>query len=854
MTPKTALLELATRRSNYICRSCSRTLGIQHQQQRQPNQSFVRFYAGNPRRHGAPPVIPKSASDNPLKEPEDKGYTVNYFEKDETGEVRRVSVGEDEDDVEIEDIRALEASAMAKLEKLDATLESLSQKSQFLETLLARHGPDGAVEAFRKAMESYGDDDELNTSGIPLIAEDAKSLYIRKAELDRLNNLIALVNTWVKRCAVARKAGKLTRLHISKTWSYFVHLKQALVKGKIITVPKKAWDTLWELFSLEGPANPARMAQVRDLYNIMTRANAPLSDEQHLLAIEAAFVQGYTSFASEHWKRFAPTLGEKESCAIAFWELGVRLWSQQGDIPRAERASRAALDRATPSTPADSRVLLHLIKAYANQADTAEKGFLLYRRMRELANQLGKPLEIEDYDDIISIFLTTGHTDYAMFAFTDMMYAGTINLYGKTKLPNSVKNRFFFGKWLKRLIGAGDLDGAYKVLVYMQKNGVMAPAVQVNGLIGAWLRSRTADNRKKAVGLAWSMIDTRKAFVELRRRERAAEWPIRLYDGRPNNSDHQGEDLDYTMVPRATAETFILMAENYRERGLFGQLEELFVAYKESEIAGDALMMNELIAAAVAQGRGDKAQEIYHMMVHEHDILPNADTHAILFKSLPINNLKGRQLEQVAPAVAVESRAQARALFADMMTSTWVYQEEGWRERHGGMLSEAQVKLVLHSFRKCGDSVGVIVALECLRDVLRFRITRNVLLEMIAEVEDIDRPSPRTHKVVVRTTMKLQSLVEKMQRERRAAAEKKAGQRGVGAGGEGGAPADADVDADKVRDPQFLYSILLEHYLDKAKKQHHDIWFFKREMKKAWKEMGAATVVRPDMGDEDEEP
>lgn len=848
MTPRTALLELATTRtSNYICRSCSRTLkGIQHQQQPNPNRNFVRFYAGNPKRHGAPSVTAKPASENPIKEPKDKGYTVNYFEKDETGEVRRVSVGEDEDDVDMEDIKALEASAMAKLKRLDATLESLNRRSQFLEKLLTRHGPTGAVEAYRKALESYGDDEDLNTSGIPLIAVDGNLVSIKKAELAKINNLIDLLNTWVKRAAEARKEGKLNKQHIAKSWSYFVHLKHIIHKGTVITVPKKAWDTLWNLFSFEGPANPARMAQIRDLYNVMTSVEAPLSDEQHLLAIEAAFVEGYTTFATDHWKRFAPVLGNKESCAIAFWELGVRLWSQQGDIPRAERASRAALDRASPSTPADSRVLLHLIKAYARQADYAEKGFLLYRRMRELAKELGKPMEIEDYDDVISVFLTTGHTDYAMFAFTDMMFAGTINLYGKTKLPSSVKNMYFFGKWLKRLIGAGDLDGAYKVLVYMQKNGVMAPAIQVNGLIGAWLRTKIVGNRKKAVDLAWAMIEARKAFVELRKRERLAEWPIRLYDGRPNSSDHQGEELDYTMVPRATAETFILMAENCRERGLFGRLEELFVAYKESEIGGDALMMNELIAAAAAQGRGDKAQEIYRMMVHEHDILPNADTHAVLFKSLPINNLKGRHLEQVAPDTVARSSELARSFFADMMTSTWVYQEEGWRARHGGMLSEAQVRLILHSFRKCGDYVGVIVALECLRDVLRFKITRNVLLEMIAEVEDIDRPSPRTHKVVVRTTMKLQSLVEKMQAERQAAAEKEGGQ------GAAEAEAEAPTDPDKVRDPQFLYSILLEHYLEKARKQHHDLWYFKREMQKAWKGMGAATVVRP--GLEDDEP
>ncbi|KAK7745302.1 hypothetical protein SLS53_002798 [Cytospora paraplurivora] len=813
---------------------------------RQPRPNFVRCYAGNPKRRGAPAVTAKPASDKPPDNPrEDKGYTVNYFEKDATGEVRRMSSGdpEDDEDVDIEDIKALEASALAKLDKLDATLESLSQKSNFLEKLLARHGPPGAVEALREALDSYGDlgdvQDKSHKIHVPLIAEDSSEVRIKRADLDKINNLLALLNNWVKRSHIALRERKLNHQHISKTWAYFLQFRRVLLKTPIL-VPEGAWDAMWAIFSFEGPENPSRYSQIRDLYNVMTKAGAPLSDKQHLLAIEATYVEGYESVAISQWKRFAPVLGEKDSCAIAFWELGVRLWSQQGDIERAERASRALLDRASPETPADTRVLLHLIRAYASRADTAEKGFLLYRRMRDLANDLEKPLEIEDYDDAISVFLTTGHTDYAMFIFTDMMFAGAVNLYGRTKLPSSVKNRFFFGKWLKRLIGARDLDGAYQVLVYMQKNGVMAAAVQVNGLIGAYLRSRTAENRKKAVRLAWSMINARKAFVDLRRRERTAEWPIRLYDGRPNSSEHEGEGLDYTMVPRATAETFILMAENYRERGLFGQLEELFVAYKEGEIGGDALMMNELIAAAVAQGRGDKAQEIYHMMVHDHDILPNTDTHAILFKALPVNSLpKGRQLEQVPAAAVAQSRSRARGLFADMMASNWAYREDGWRERHGGLLSEEQVKLVLHTFRKCGDYEGVVVALECLRDVLRFRITRNVLLEMIAEVEGIDRPTPRTHRIVVRTTMKLQSLVEQMQRRHQAEAE---------AEGKDGAKGEAPkTNPDKVKDSQFLYSILLEDYLEKARKQHKEAWHFNKAFKEAREEMGAPASIPADL-------
>ncbi|KKY36603.1 putative pentatricopeptide repeat domain-containing protein [Diaporthe ampelina] len=580
--------------------------------------------------------------EQPTRETPEKIYTVKYFEKDARGEVRQVSSGEDADDVDMDDIKALEASALAKIEKLDATLESLNKKTEFLERIL-QHGPKGALQAYREASQAYEFVSE--TTPIPLIAE------------------------------------------------------------------------------------------------------------------------------------------------------------------RDDRSDLA----------------------------DAEKGFRLYRRMRDLAAKLDQPMEIGDYDDVISVFLTSGHTDYAMYAFTDMIYSGTVNLYGNSKLPSSVKNLFFFGKWLKRLIGARDLDGAYKVLVYMQNNGVMAAAVQVNGLIGAWLRSRTTENRKKAELLAWSMIHARKAFVELRQRERSIEWPISLHDGRPNNPKHDGDDLDYRMVPRATAETFILMAENYRERGLFYRLEELFVAYKECEIGGDAKMMNELIMAAVTQGDAEKARELYDLMVHENAILPNTDTYAILFKSLPINTLRGRQLHQISPTLAADSQRQARAFFKDMVSSMGLHLERR-RTRHGE-LSEEQVKLILHSFRKCADWAGVIVALVCLRDLMRFKITRNVLLDMIAEYEGIDRPSGRSTKLVMLTTMKLQTMIQKRQK-RLLRDQAQSEDPGRGAGED--VKAEAAKTPNELKDPHALYDILLEYYYRKAEVDYRDKAYLTEVFETAEDEMGTA--------------
>lgn len=830
MPPKTALVRLATRSSPYVCHSCLSALAKER-----PKPSAVRSYARGAKGQARQSRQAKVPTDKSTPEKPEKSYTVKYFEKDDKGEVREVPVGEDADDVDMEDIRALEASVMAKIKNLDATLESMDKKSEFLERILLKHGPKGALEAYREALETY--EDEAKTTAIPLLSE-VKGLR-GSHELSKINKSLKNLNRTIKLCTTSLKNNQLDHSKISRVWQYFAQVRSVLSDPQRL-VPEEAWNDMWAIFSWESDQNPQRTAHILALCQTMLSHGARLSDEQQILQIEAAWAEGYEQVAAENWKRLCPTLGGSHPCAMAFWGLGVRLWSQLGNIERAERACQVVLERASASTPADSRVLLHLVKAYlstSNLAD-AEKGFRLYRRMRDLATKLEKPMEIDDYDVVISIFLAAGHTDFAMYTFTDMIYSGAVNLYGNKKLPSAVNNTFFFGKWLKRLIGAGDLDGAYKVLVYMQGNGVMAAAVQVNGLIGAWLRSRTAENRMKAEHLAWSMIDARKAFVQLRQRESSMDWPIRLYDGRPNKSRHSDDDLDYTMMPRATAETFILLAENYRERGLFVQLEELFVAYKECEIGGDAMMMNELIMAAVEQGNAEKARELYELMVHEHAILPNTDTYAILFKSLRINSLRGRQLHQLAPEITAESQVQARAFFRDMVSTTGLHLERR-RTRHGE-LSEYQVKLILHSFRKCADWAGVMVALVCLRDLMNFNITRNVLLEMIAEYEGIDRPSPRSTKLVMLTTMKLQTLIEKLQ-ERRLLEQGQDETPGSGSGSD--LAADAAQSPNEVKDPHMLYDILLEYYFKKGEADYHGRKNVTQAFKAAQEEMGAADIA-----------
>lgn len=955
MPPRTALLELATRRNSYVCRSCLTALGLSY-----PPQRFTRSYARKTRagrvsdlhksmleaelstsdvsskeeeirrKRYNEPIDPDAPWDDLEPEPDTNRPKVNYYEKDpRTGKVEPIPDTEDDGKPGpfFADIEELGRSILDKAKMIEAILGKSDRLDSYLERLLAKHGPPGAIEAFRAALQNYdapeekpshesvvntieqGSDakaekvmgsiakamSETNYDDAPELkeavaafqdalkgltdepkakAEAAKTLGDSFDEgphyppattietrdynelppitfagdkhsphqLRKLNHLASRLEKRLEASLAAiGKSETVRRERDTLTSQAFIGLLDVMSKPHT-TVPEEVWEALWTIFAHEGSSNPHRLKRIRKLSKAMLDAGATLEDRQELLAIEAAFKCGAIQEALDWWKRKVTVLGHQDSQAtILYWELGVRMWCEVGDIERAERACKNLLERSTPAHPADSRVLLHLVQAYCASPATAEKAFAFYRRMRTLAAKLEKPLEIQDYDDVISVFLRTGHTDYAMFAFTDMMFAGTINLHGKAKLPNQTRNQFFFGKWLKRLIGEGDLDGAYDVLVFMQKNGVMAASIQVNGLIGAWLRTGTVANREKAYSLAWAMIRSRQTFVDLRKREALVEWPIRLWDNRPNNASAAGEDnnkndknnnnnnkpeMDYGMVPRATVETFIILAGQYRERRLFTRLEELFVAYKQCEMPGDAMMMNELIAAAVAQDRGDMARELYHLMVHEHDVLPSTDTFAILFSSLPANRT---HVPLVNRHEVAESRTQARAVFADMMQSMWVYQEKkaaavGRRGPTAAPLSEQQVKLILHSFRKVGDWAGLSVALMGLRDVMKFQLTRGVMLEMIEGVEGLDRPSPRTGKVIVRATLKLQALVENMQKQ---------GQ------------LNPDLTAEGMKDWKVLYKILLSYYhtiLQKSTNENHG-----ELIQQAKEEMGLAETTLLDV-------
>ncbi|KAI8178435.1 hypothetical protein K4K54_003689 [Colletotrichum sp. SAR 10_86] len=394
-----------------------------------------------------------------------------------------------------------------------------------------------------------------------------------------------------------------------------------------------------------------------------------------------------------------------------FWELGVRMFCQKGDIVQAERAANKLLERQL-----DPRILVPLIRSCA--ADPAEesrqKAWDTYRRMKDL---LGPSMGLEDYDLVISFFLTTNQTVQALQVFVDMMFSGTVDVRNQDVLPSKIGNKFFFGKWLKRLIGAGDLDGAYSVFQFMQSKGIEAASIQINGLIGAWQRSGGADNLQLADSLAWSMIQSRIEFVKNRRRLSSMDGPGRIVEV----SDSHAE---LAAVPKATLETFSLLAENYRLRSLLNKLEELWDASREAEISPDAFMMNQLIESFSQKGDLSEAKEVYQVLVHERQVKPDPYTFMALWKMLAIN-----RLHSVTGDMRIMEIKNAREVFAETIRFAHVFKAEGFDSQFA--------RKILHSFRRLKDNPGIVVALQTLKVVFDWTPPEMLTFEMLFETTSL---------------------------------------------------------------------------------------------------------------------
>ncbi|KAI1382236.1 hypothetical protein F4677DRAFT_401295 [Hypoxylon crocopeplum] len=689
MPPKSLLVE------NFICRSCLATLRkrtpvaqwtLRHSSS-QATQSSTSASSSQFSREQEAERQKTLETLGLLKKSKDAGLAVNYFEQGKGGRLRRL---QDQDEFG-QSLMDPDGQTDSRLKEMEEELEQATQFAKIVEDIWGKQG----AEKLRKRVASQ--DESLPKPSLLLPEEDWSPRD--RTHIVQLNNMIRTVGKKVR-------GGVLGQKRTNALWKYYSAARIALSK-KSELVHADIWDLLWQILAADHADNPNRMSHVHTLAQDMQKAGVVLRDDQQLLAIEATFISGLKEDAITAHKKLVTTLGTRPETFVDFWQLGLRMYCLTGDLARADRIANTLLESPYEKDP---RFLLPYIRMSVENPATVQKGFELYQQLR---SALGDSITIEDYDQVISYFLASNETEFAFYVFVEMMTSDTVDLRGTHKVPASVANPFFYGKWLKRLIGAGDLQGAYNVLLHMKSRGVMPQAIVVNGLVGAWLRSGTADNIQKAEEVAWAMINSRMQFLSIRKdmKDLAAYVRLRQY----------GEGW-----PRANLETFSLLAENYKDRGIHPKMEELWGAFREAEIAPDSFILNQLLFSYLQDGQGKNVAALSRDLTNQYRVEPDSWTFMALWQSLAIN-----RLIQIPPGQLLDEVLSTRSLFAEMIRSAHIFASSG--------IDTQLARYILHSFRKLDDKFGLLLAYRALRQIFKFTPPDAVVLELRVGSMDLER-------------------------------------------------------------------------------------------------------------------
>ncbi|PHH77170.1 hypothetical protein CDD80_859 [Ophiocordyceps camponoti-rufipedis] len=580
-------------------------------------------------------------------------------------------------------------SSVADVEKLVARSQAYSKE---IDTKVEKHLaqlPSELADVIRKEfarLDASGEGDGLD--GPPYLLPEREWKWQHREKVHRLNNVLSRVNRDI--CS-----GKpLIKSTVSTVYkAYFIARRSmSLAFSK---VPVAAWELLWKVLSVDESVHPNRMTHISWLARDMIAAKVPMDGSQQVLAMEAVFVVGEVSMAMKSWRKSTSSLGDEDSpCFQEFWELGVRMFCRLGELNEAESAADRLLAKGL-----DARILMPVIRTLTEKGTTEsqERAWQQYRRMRTL---LGKDMQLEDYDQVISYFLTTHKTDLALYAFVDMMFDGSIDMTQQKGMPATVANKYFIGKWLKRLMGAGDLVGAWRVVDFMRSKGVSAAPIQLNGLVGAWLRSGGAQDVENAERLAWDMIESRIRFVDDRRRKTYQETQTP------------------PPWPRATHETFALLAASYSVRSLRDKMLLLWEAFGSAEMSADAFMMNQLLESYIQAGLHNDALQLYYdLVVDQKKATPDSHTFSTLWKTLAVS-----RLHSLSPEMLPEAQRETRRLFQETIRFRHVFPPEGM----DGQLA----RKMLHSFRILQDNHALLLTLLPLHRLFNYLPTDTLALEL----------------------------------------------------------------------------------------------------------------------------
>lgn len=420
-------------------------------------------------------------------------------------------------------------------------------------------------------------------------------------------------------------------LEIRALWVWYLRCQQK-VSGFSNFISEDVWDYLWQTQMQLNPRSRHIVILARD----MEAAGISLEDDYLLGYMEALHATGETTTALELWE------SKKTDGSTPLNRIGVQLYAAVG---RPSKAQEIAM-----TTNLDMEALVPVFQAWANsqKPNAPARLWSFYLQIKQKMSP-----QVEVLGQITSVLLKAGRQDMALAVFKDMLASkgnstesvrtfqsltghespdeDSINKIGLTallSLPHSFNNKFFFGAWIKWLLGANKVNDAALVVELMQERGIRPDARHLNGIVGAWFREGTAASRERAEQMAWAMINARVRQVQQRGRT-VSNSEAQMLEAHSADIKRLPRFLQ-RQVPPATIETFSILLLRYVRLGDYKKAEQVTqIMTGPAQIKPNSFILNHWLYLALRLSDVDGMWSRYQAL--QGDIKPDLETFVYLW-------------------------------------------------------------------------------------------------------------------------------------------------------------------------------------------------------------------------------
>ena len=532
-------------------------------------------------------------------------------------------------------------------------------------------------------------------------------------------------------------------------WKWYLRCQQH-VPGFSNIVPEDVWHLLWRSQGEFSGGEKRVIMVAKD----MLSAEISLTAVEWISYIESLITENDIATATSLWQSKRSELGPNAAVATTFWTLGVRLYCELGRPQKAEEIALQCLDHGSF---ADPLVLITVMLAWAKsqQSDASQKAWSCYLRLR---SELGDKMTAEIYDTISFNLLQTGRPDMGLAVFKDMYLpndssqhsdqvfydalkrlsgvqnisitvenVNQVSLAALLVLPKSMLNKYFFGAWIERLLGAGHLDTAARVVELMYERNIRPDVSHLNGIIKAWLRRGSLKAQDKAEDMAWSMISQRINFV---RKRSGSNEPLPV----PISGQSRPRFLPLFIkrpVPSATRETFSILLNHYistDQEEVAKQVTDLMTDV--AEIPPNAFIMNQWLLLALKKGEVQNVWDRY--LTWSSKVRPDFMTFAHLWDTGKI------QYDRARAAHAKEFPT-ARVLYGEM--AQW-FSKLSSRDMKALQeeISHGYPQQIIRCFCLSADLPGVFCALHGIKQAFNVYPNDGTARLIVMQVSQLLRP------------------------------------------------------------------------------------------------------------------